>query len=76
MTLEDEAKEFLREQARGQPPVSTDVPLILKAARPRGEWIDDSYDVLADGVVIGCMLKFSGAAAGSEPWEVGDRILH
>src|SRR5262245_17311623 len=69
LTLQDEAEEFLREQARGQPPVSTDAPLIIKPAQSPGEWIDESYDVLADGVVIGCILKFNGPGAGSKPWK-------
>jgi hypothetical protein len=34
--------------------------LILKRAsayRPSGEWNDDDYDVLADGVVVGPIMK-------------------
>jgi hypothetical protein len=34
--------------------------LILKrasASRPSGEWNDDDYDVLADGVVVGRIFK-------------------
>jgi hypothetical protein len=27
------------------------------ASRPSGEWNDDDYDVLADGVVIGRIMK-------------------
>jgi hypothetical protein len=27
------------------------------ASRPSGEWSDDDYDVLADGVVVGRMPK-------------------
>jgi len=36
------------------------VALILKrasASRSSGEWSDDDYDVLADGVVVGRILK-------------------
>jgi hypothetical protein len=49
--------------------------LILKraaASRPSGEWSDDDYDVLADGVVVGHVVcsyrRFPGAAfaVGSE----------
>jgi hypothetical protein len=69
LTFEDEAMDFLREQARGQPPVSTDAPLIFRPAEPPGDWIDESYDVLADGVVIGGIVKFNGPAAGPEPWK-------
>jgi hypothetical protein len=34
--------------------------LILKRAstsRPSGEWSDDDYDVLADGIVVGRIMK-------------------
>ena len=34
--------------------------LVLKrasASRPSGEWSEDDYDVLADGVVVGRMPK-------------------
>jgi hypothetical protein len=40
--------------------------LILKRAsvsRPSGEWNDDDYDVLADGVVVGRIMKGSSRAA-------------
>jgi hypothetical protein len=43
--------------------------LVLKAAsasRPSGEWNDDDYDVLADGVVVGRILKVN--AAPTMPW--------
>jgi hypothetical protein len=39
--------------------------LIIKrasASRPSGEWDDDDYDVLADGAVVGRIMK--AAAAG------------
>ena len=44
--------------------------LILKrasASRPSGEWNDDDYDVLADGVVVGRIFKVNAAPVGS-PW--------
>jgi hypothetical protein len=44
--------------------------LILKrasASRPSGEWNDDDYDVLADGVVVGRILKVHAAPVGT-PW--------
>ena len=66
--FEDEAKERLREKARGQPPVRTDAALTLKPAQPSGEWIGESYDVLADGVVIGRIVKSIGEAVGPKPW--------
>jgi hypothetical protein len=45
-------------------------PLILKrasASRPSGEWDDDDFDVLADGVVVGRIFKANAAPVGS-PW--------
>ena len=44
--------------------------LILKRAstsRPSGEWNDDDFDVLADGTVVGRILKVHAAPVGS-PW--------
>jgi hypothetical protein len=44
--------------------------LILKrasAARPSGEWSDEDYDVLADGVVVGRIFKANAAPVG-ESW--------
>ena len=44
--------------------------LVLKrasASRPSGEWSDDDYDVLADGVVVGRIFKANAAPVGS-PW--------
>jgi hypothetical protein len=44
--------------------------LILKrasASRPSGEWKEDDYDVLADGVAVGRIMKVHAAPAGS-PW--------
>jgi hypothetical protein len=37
------------------------------ASRPSGEWNDDDYDVLADGVVVGRLFKVSAAPVGT-PW--------
>ena len=40
---------------KSRPPMEKDY-LTLKrasASRPSGEWKDDDYDVLADGVVVG-----------------------
>jgi hypothetical protein len=36
------------------------------ASRPSCEWDDDDYDVLADGVVVGRLLKVNAAPA--MPW--------
>jgi hypothetical protein len=44
--------------------------LILKrasASRPSGEWKDDDYDVLAEGVVVGRIMHAAAAPVGS-PW--------
>jgi hypothetical protein len=44
--------------------------LILKrawASRPSGEWDDDDYDVLADGVVVGRIMKVT-AVPEDAPW--------
>jgi predicted nucleotidyltransferase len=44
--------------------------LILKRAstsRPSGEWNDDDFDVLADGVVVGRIFKANAAPVGT-PW--------
>jgi hypothetical protein len=38
------------------------------ASRPSGEWDDDDdYDVLADGVVVGRIMKAAASPVGS-PW--------
>jgi hypothetical protein len=44
--------------------------LILKpasASRPSGDWNDDDYDVLAEGVIVGRIMKANAAPVGS-PW--------
>jgi hypothetical protein len=44
--------------------------LILKrasASRPSGEWNDDDFNVLADSVVVGRIMKAAAAPIGS-PW--------
>jgi hypothetical protein len=44
--------------------------LILKrasASRSSGEWSDDDYDVLANGVVVGRIFKANATPVGS-PW--------
>ena len=44
--------------------------LLLKrasASRPSGDWNEDDYDVLADGAVVGRILKVHAAPVGS-PW--------
>jgi hypothetical protein len=44
--------------------------LLLKrasASRPSGEWNDDDYDVLAEGVIVGRIFK-ANAAPVDAPW--------
>jgi hypothetical protein len=44
--------------------------LMLKrasASRPSGEWKDDDYDVLADGIVVGRIFRAAASPEGS-PW--------
>jgi len=41
--------------------------LILKrasASRPSGEWTDDDYDVLADGAIVGRIMKAAAVPVG------------
>ena len=35
------------------------------ASRPSGEWNDDDYDVLADGVVVGRIFKANASPVGA-----------
>src|SRR5262249_12502302 len=42
-------------------------PKRASASCPSGHWNDDDYDVLADGVVVGCISKANAAPVGS-PW--------
>jgi hypothetical protein len=37
------------------------------ASRPSGEWNDDDFDVLADGMVVGRIMKAYAAPVGV-PW--------
>jgi hypothetical protein len=42
--------------------------LILKgasASRPSGEWNDEDYDVLAEGVVVGRIFKANASPVGA-----------
>jgi hypothetical protein len=44
--------------------------LILKrasASRPSGEWNEDDYDVIADSMVVGRIMRVAAAPVGS-PW--------
>ena len=41
--------------------------LVLKrasASRPSGEWNDDDYDVLAEGIVVGRIMNAAACAGG------------
>jgi hypothetical protein len=63
-------KELERREPRiGAAPMEKDY-LTLKrasASRPSGEWDDDDYDVLADGVVVGRIMETVAAPVG-QPW--------
>src|SRR5215470_19435805 len=59
-----------RKSRRNEPRHMDKDYLILKRAstsRSSGEWGDDDYDVVADGAVVGRILKAHAAPAGS-PW--------
>jgi hypothetical protein len=52
--------------------------LILKrasASRPSGEWNDDDFDVLADGVVVGRIFNAAAAPVGNTG-DVDARLCH
>jgi hypothetical protein len=56
------------EQGRRRHPSRTWSSLILKrasASRPSGEWNDDDFDGLAEGFVVGRILKVHAAPVGS-----------
>jgi hypothetical protein len=45
--------------------------LILKrasASRPSGQWRDDDYDVLENGVVVGCIFFLDAVGPQGRPW--------
>jgi hypothetical protein len=50
-------------------------PLILRrasASRPSGEWNEDDFDVLADGVVVGRIFKANASPVGASwMWTLG-----
>jgi hypothetical protein len=48
-------------------PISCGAAKRASASRPSGEWSDDDYDVLADGVVVGRIFK-ANAAPVDAPW--------
>ena len=48
----------------------SEMSLILKrasASRPSGQWNDDDFDVLADGVVVGRIFNAAASPMGT-PW--------
>jgi hypothetical protein len=50
--------------------IATTSSLILKraaASRTFGEWREDDYDVVADGIVVGRIMKAAAALEGT-PW--------
>lgn len=49
-------------------PIGRAQQLILKrasASRPSGEWSEDDYDVLADGAVVGRIMKAAASPVGA-----------
>ena len=46
-----------------------DYPVLKRASasRPSGEWNDDDYDVLAEGVIVGRIMK-AAASPVETPW--------
>src|SRR5262249_17050952 len=59
-------EEWARVDARGRDG-SVRVPKRTSASRPSGEWSDEDFDVLADGAVVGRIMKVHAAPVGS-PW--------
>ena len=47
--------------------MSKDYLLLKSASRPSGEWNEDDYDVLEDGIAVGRILKVLAAPVGT-PW--------
>ena len=43
------------------------IPKRASASRLSGEWSDDDYDVLAEGIVVGRIMKAVAAPVG-QPW--------
>ena len=57
-----------QQQLKFSPGNDAAVTLILKralASRPSGEWNDDDFDVLADDVVVGRIMKAAAVSVGS-----------
>jgi hypothetical protein len=49
--------------------------LVLKSAfasRPFGEWSDDDYDVLADGVVVGRIMQAAAKCPIASKYRISD----
>jgi hypothetical protein len=52
--------------------------LILRrasASRPSGEWNDDDYDVLADGVVVGRIFHAAAAPVGANDYQISRPLI-
>jgi hypothetical protein len=53
-------------------------PLILKrasASRPSGQWRDDDYDVLENGIVVGRIFLLGAVAPQGRPWMWATRAV-
>jgi hypothetical protein len=53
--------------ARGACAMSSLIFKRASASRPSGEWKEDDYDVLADGTVVGRIMRAAASPEGS-PW--------
>jgi hypothetical protein len=53
------------------PPPPPESPLILKrgsASRSSGQWRDDDYDVLENGIVVGRIFCLDAVGPQGRPW--------
>jgi hypothetical protein len=48
-------------------PISSLILKRAEASRTSGEWREDDYDVVADGIVVGHVMKGAAAPEGT-PW--------
>src|SRR5262249_56363682 len=58
-------------KAAATPPAALMTPLILKRAslsRSSGQWSDDDYDVLENGVKVGRIFNLDAVAPEGRPW--------
>jgi hypothetical protein len=41
---------------------------VPRQSRPPGEWSDDDFDVLADGIIVGRIMKATACPRVGQPW--------